>query len=129
MDEDQHICLIRHHTRSSLVIRFSFVQRMFGNITHVPERFHSIASPKFSWNLIGTWLGRGKGIGLEDPVFAAASAAEDGLRALAAASSGVAVTLDDYFAARMALLEHVPRANPRFSKLAFGRLAWFPLMP
>ncbi len=38
------------------------------------------------------------------------------------------MTLDDYLAARMALLEHVPRANPRFFKLALGRLAWFPLI-
>jgi hypothetical protein len=42
-------------------------------------------------------FGRCKGIGLEDLVFAAAAAAEDGLRALAAAS-GAAGTLDDNFA-------------------------------
>jgi hypothetical protein len=30
--------------------------------------------------------------------------------------------------ARMALLKHVPSANPRFSKLALGRLVWFPLI-
>jgi hypothetical protein len=43
------------------------------------------------------------------------------------AASGTAM-LNNYFAERMALLEHVPRAHPRFSKLAFGRLAWFPLI-
>jgi hypothetical protein len=50
---------------------------------------------------------------------------EAALRALAA---GGAAIFDDYFAARLALLEHVARANPRFSKLAFGRDAWFPLI-
>jgi hypothetical protein len=33
-----------------------------------------------------------------------------------------------YFDERLKLLAHVPHANPRFSKLAFGRHAWFPLI-
>jgi hypothetical protein len=68
-------------------------------------------------------FGRKKGIGLEDPVFAAADA-----RAPALADLAVFATFEDYFAERLALLAHVPHANPRFSKLAFGRLAWFPLL-
>jgi hypothetical protein len=59
------------------------------------------------------------GIGLEDPMFAsAAAAAEEELRALAAGDNA---TLVHYFDARLALLDHVPHANPRFAKLAFGR--------
>jgi hypothetical protein len=68
-------------------------------------------------------FGRKKAIGLEDPVFAAADARAPAL--LAAASSA---TLDDYCDERLKLLAHVQHANPRFSKLAFGRLAWFPLI-
>ena len=70
-------------------------------------------------------FGRSKGIGLEDPVFAAADASAPALLALAPPRWQV---LDEYCAARMALLEHVPLANPRFSKLALGRGAWFPLI-
>jgi hypothetical protein len=66
-------------------------------------------------------FGRGKGIRF----FAAAANREAALRALAASG---AATLDDYFAVRLALLEHVTRANSRVSKLAFGRLAWFQLI-
>ena len=66
-------------------------------------------------------FGRKKGIGLEDPVFAAADARAPALLAASA-------TLDDYCDERLKLLAHVPHANPRFSKLAFGRLAWFPLI-
>jgi hypothetical protein len=68
--------------------------------------------------------GRVKGIGLEDPVFAAAF---ERMPALSDLDNGGAVTSDEYFAERLALLAHVPLVNPRFSKLAFGRLAWFPL--
>ena len=68
-------------------------------------------------------FGRAKGIGLEDPVFAAADTRAPALAALSGAA-----TLDDYCAERMALLEHVSLANPRFSKLALGRCAWFPLL-
>jgi hypothetical protein len=73
-------------------------------------------------------FGRGKGIGLEDPVFAAAAAAEDSLNALAADSENA--SLSHYFDARLALLDHVPHrnANPRFAKLAFGRGAMWPLI-
>ena len=67
-------------------------------------------------------FGRGKGIGLEDPVFAAASASEDSLAADENA------TLSHYFDARLSLLDHVPHANPRFAKLAFGRGAMWPLI-
>jgi hypothetical protein len=70
-------------------------------------------------------FGRAKGIGLEDPVFAAAAAAEDSLRALAAEDNA---TLVHYFDVRLALLDHVPHANPRFAKLAFGRGAMWPLI-
>jgi hypothetical protein len=70
-------------------------------------------------------FGRTKGIGLEDPVFAAAF---ERMQALSDLDDGGAVTFDEYFAERQALLAHVPLANPRFSKLAFGRLAWFPLL-
>jgi hypothetical protein len=66
-------------------------------------------------------FGRGKGIGLEDPVFAAAAAAEEELRALAA--SGHA-TLFDYFN----VLDRVVHAEPRFAKLAFGRGAMWALI-
>jgi hypothetical protein len=48
--------------------------------------------------------------------------------ALADLDDGGAVTLDDYCDERLKLLAHVPHANPRFSKLAFGRCAWFPLL-
>jgi hypothetical protein len=51
-------------------------------------------------------FGRGKGIGLKEPVFAAAAAAEDGLRARAAADNA---TLVHYFDLRLALLDHVPQ--------------------
>jgi hypothetical protein len=70
-------------------------------------------------------FGRGKGIGLEDPVFAAAAAAEEELRALAADDNA---TFVHYFDVRLALLDHVPHANPRFAKLAFGRGAMWPLI-
>jgi hypothetical protein len=70
-------------------------------------------------------FGRVKGLGLEDPVFAAAL---ERMPALSDLDEGGAVTSDEYFAERLALLAHVPLANPRFSKLAFGRLAWFPLL-
>jgi hypothetical protein len=70
-------------------------------------------------------FGRAKGIGLEDPVFAAASAAEDNLRARDAADNA---SLVHYFDVRLALLDHVPHANPRFAKLAFGRGAMWPLI-
>ena len=76
-------------------------------------------------------FGRSKGIGLEDPVFAAADASAPALLRLAAdddAASMMTTTINDYCAARVALLEHVPLANPRFSKLALGRGAWFPLI-
>ena len=73
-------------------------------------------------------FGRKKGIGLEDPVFAAADARAPALAALDADGGKLAITFDEYFAERLALLAHVPHANPRFSKLAFGRLAWFPLL-
>jgi hypothetical protein len=72
-------------------------------------------------------FGRAKGKGLEDPVFAAAAAAEDSLNALAADDSNNA-SLSHYFEARLALLDHVPHANPRFAKLAFGRGAMWPLI-
>jgi hypothetical protein len=68
---------------------------------------------------------RTKGLGLEDPVFAAAFKR---MPALSDLDEGGAVTSDEYFAERLALLAYVPQANPRFSKLAFGRLAWFPLL-
>jgi hypothetical protein len=67
-------------------------------------------------------FGRGKGIGLEDPVFAAAAASEDSLAADENA------TLSHYFDARLSLLDHVPHANPRFAKLAFGRGAMWALI-
>jgi hypothetical protein len=67
-------------------------------------------------------FGRGKGIGLEDPVFAAASASEDSL------ATDENATLSHYFDARLSLLDHVPHANPRFAKLAFGRSAMWPLI-
>ena len=70
-------------------------------------------------------FGRAKGIGLEDPVFAAAAAAKDSLYALAAGDNA---SLSHYFDARLALLDHVPHANPRFAKLAFGRGAMWPLI-
>jgi hypothetical protein len=70
-------------------------------------------------------FGRTKGIGLEDPVFAAAF---ERMLALADFYDGCAVTSDEYFDERLKLLAHVPHANPRFSKLAFGRLALFPLL-
>jgi hypothetical protein len=70
-------------------------------------------------------FGRGKGIGLEAPVFAAASAAEDNLRARDAADNA---SLVHYFDVRLALLDHVPHANPRFAKLAFGHGAMWPLI-
>ena len=70
-------------------------------------------------------FGRKKNIGLEDPVFAAAAEGEEALRELAA--SGRA-TLSDYLNARLSLLDHVPHANPRFAKLAFGRGAMWPLI-
>ena len=66
-------------------------------------------------------FGRGKGIGLEDPVFAAASASEDRL-------ADENATLFHYFDARLSLLDHVPHANPRFAKLAFGRGAMWALI-
>jgi hypothetical protein len=44
------------------------------------------------------------------------------------ATLAASATLDDYCDERLKLLAHVPHANPRFSKLAFGRLAWFPLL-
>jgi hypothetical protein len=68
-------------------------------------------------------FGRTKGIGLEDPVFAAADARAPALATLAASA-----TLDDYCDERLKLLAHVPHATPCFSKLAFGHLAWFPLL-
>jgi hypothetical protein len=68
---------------------------------------------------------RGKGIGLKDPVLAAAAASEEELRALAAGDNA---TLSHYFDARLALLDHVLHANPRFAKLAFGRGAMWPLI-
>jgi hypothetical protein len=71
-------------------------------------------------------FGSGKGIGLEDPVFAAASASEEELRALSAGDNSA--TLVHYFDAHLALLDHVPHANPRFAKLAFGRGAMWPLI-
>ena len=70
-------------------------------------------------------FGRKKAIGLEDPIFAAVSARQEAMRSLVASG---AATLDDYFAQRMALLDHVLHANPRFAKLAIGRLVWFPLV-
>jgi hypothetical protein len=70
-------------------------------------------------------LGPAKGIGLEDPVFAAAAAAEENLRALAAEDNA---TLVHYFDVRLALLDHVSHANLRFAKLAFGRGAMWPLI-
>ena len=70
-------------------------------------------------------FGRKKNIGLEDPVFAAAAEGEEALRELAA--SGRA-TLSDYLNARLSLLDHVPHANPRFAKLAFGRGAMWALI-
>jgi hypothetical protein len=70
-------------------------------------------------------FGRAKGIGLQDPVFAAASAAEDNLRARDAADNA---SLVHYFDVRLALLDHVLHANPRFAKLAFGRGAMWPLI-
>jgi hypothetical protein len=70
-------------------------------------------------------FGRTKGIGLEDPVFAAAF---ERMPALTDLYDGAAVIDDDYFDERLKLLAHVPHAHPRFSKLAFGRLAWFPLI-
>ena len=70
-------------------------------------------------------FGHAKGIGLEDPVFAAASAAEDNLRARDAADNA---SLVHYFDVRLALLDHVSHANPRFAKLAFGRGAMWPLI-
>ena len=73
-------------------------------------------------------FGRSKGIGLEDPVFAAADASAPALLHLAADDASTPITVSDYCAARVALLEHVPLANPRFSKLALGRGAWFPLI-
>jgi hypothetical protein len=48
--------------------------------------------------------------------------------ALADLDDGGAVTSDEYCDERLKLLAHVPHANPRFSKLAFGRCAWFPLI-
>jgi hypothetical protein len=77
-------------------------------------------------------FGRSKRIGLEDPVFAAAVACTPALLAPLDDNEGgkmeAILSLDEYFAERLALLEHVPLANPRFSKLTFGRLAWFPLL-
>jgi hypothetical protein len=75
-------------------------------------------------------FGRSKRIGLEDPVFAATVARAPALAALDEEGGGgkLAINFDKYFAERQALLAHVPLANPRFSKLAFGRLAWFPLL-
>jgi hypothetical protein len=72
-------------------------------------------------------FGRAKGIDLEDPVFAAAAAAEESLNALAADDNA---SLSHYFDARLALLDHVPHANPRFAKpeQAFGRGAMWPLI-
>jgi hypothetical protein len=70
-------------------------------------------------------FGRGKGIGLEDPVFAAAF---ERMPALTELYDSGDVNEHDYFDERLKLLAHVPHANPRFSKLAFGRLAWFPLI-
>jgi hypothetical protein len=66
-------------------------------------------------------FGRGKGIGLEDTVFAASSASDDIL-------ADENATLFHYFDARLSLLDHVPHANPRFAKLAFGRGAMWPLI-
>jgi hypothetical protein len=70
-------------------------------------------------------FGRAKGIGLEDPVFAAAASSEEALRALATEDSA---TLVHHFDVRLALLDHVPHANPRVAKLAFGRGAMWPLI-
>jgi hypothetical protein len=70
-------------------------------------------------------FGRSKGVGLKDPVFAAASRVEEELRELA--ESGRA-TVFDYFNVRLALVDHVPHANPRFAKLAFGRGAMWGLI-
>jgi hypothetical protein len=67
-------------------------------------------------------VGRKKNIGREDPVFAAAEDAEEEL-----AASGRA-TLSDYLSMRLSLLDHVPNANPRFAKLAFGRGAMWALI-
>jgi hypothetical protein len=97
-----------HHTPDSALARLHFLDAL---ACHHLEAVHKEVLR----------FGRGKGISLEDPVFAADAASEDALRELTASG---AATRDDYFAARMALLEHVPRANPRLSKLAFGRLAW-----
>jgi hypothetical protein len=71
-------------------------------------------------------FGRGKGIGLEDPVLAAAAASEEELRALAADDNRA--TLVHYFDTRLALIDQVQHANPRFAKLAFGRGAMWPLI-
>ena len=70
-------------------------------------------------------FGRKKAIGREDPVFAAAEDGEAALRELA--WSGRA-SLSDYLSARRSLLDHVPHANPRFAKLAFGRGAMWALI-
>jgi hypothetical protein len=54
----------------------------------------------------------------------AAAAAEDALRVRGAAGDA---TLVHYFDALLALLDHMPHANPHFAKLAFGRGAIWPL--
>jgi hypothetical protein len=52
---------------------------------------------------------------------AAAIARAPALAALDEEGGGkLAITFDEYLAERQALLAHVPLANPRFSKLAFG---------
>jgi hypothetical protein len=70
-------------------------------------------------------LARQASIGLEDPVFAAAAAAEDNLRARAAAHNAMLVHCFDV---HLALLDHMPHANQRFAKLAFGRGAMWPFI-
>jgi len=64
------------------------------------------------------------------PSLEAAMEAHPEYRALSDApdSSDENATLSHYFDARLSLLDHVPHANPRFAKLAFGRGAMWPLI-
>ena len=56
------------------------------------------------------------------------AAAEDGEAALRERAASGCATLSDYLSARLSLLDHVPHANPRFAKLAFGRGAMWALI-
>ena len=57
-----------------------------------------------------------------------ASAAAEGEEALRELAASGRATLSDYLNARLSLLDHVPHANPRFAKLAFGRGAMWALI-